>query len=305
MRFGRFGISLLFGLMLVLGAFGAKPAITSAQIDPWTCDAATPAAPASPIAPEAPAASSAAVEPVPFPENAGTLTVFAAASLTDAFNEVETTLEAANPGLDIVNNYAGSQALVTQLTEGAPADVAAFASNSAMKDATEAGVVTAEPQTFVENLLTIVVPADNPAGITSAADLAKPGVKLVLAQEDVPVGGYARDSICNMGADTATYGDDFVAKVAGNVVSEEDNVRSVLSKVDLGEADAGIVYTSDVKAADNVTTVEIPEAVNELATYPIAPVATGNQELAEAYISYILSPDGQAILESYGFIPVD
>jgi molybdate transport system substrate-binding protein len=302
MKIRRFGMSLLFGLMLMLGAFGAGPAATSAQIDPWTCDAAAPAAPASPVAADA---SPAAVEAIPFPEDAGTLTVFAAASLTDAFDEVAATLEAANPGLDIVDNYAGSQALVTQLTEGAPADVAAFASNSAMKDATEAGVVTAEAQPFVENVLTIVVPADNPAGITSAADLAKPGIKLVLAQEEVPVGGYSRQSICNMGADTATYGDDFVTMVAGNVVSEEDNVRSVLSKVDLGEADAGIVYTSDVKAADNVMTVEIPEAVNELATYPIAPVASGNQDLAAAYISFILSPDGQAILESYGFIPVD
>lgn len=304
MRLRRSGMSLLIGLMLILGAFTARPAVTSAQIDPWTCEAAAPAAPASPIATAADA-SPAAVEALPFPADAGTVTIFAAASLTDAFTEVETNLEAANPGLDIVNNFAGSQALVTQLTEGAPADVAAFASNTAMKNATEAGVVTAAPETFVENLLTIVVPADNPAGITSAADLAKPGVKLVLAQEDVPVGGYSRESICNMGADTATYGDDFVANVAANVVSEEDNVRAVLTKVDLGEADAGIVYTSDVVAAENVSTVEIPEAVNELATYPIAPVATGNQEAAAAYISYILSPEGQAILESYGFIPVD
>jgi molybdate transport system substrate-binding protein len=171
-----------------------------------------------------------------------------------------------------------------------------------MTDAIEAGVVTAEPKTFVENLLTIVVPSDNPAGIASAADLAKPGIKLVLAQEDVPVGNYSRESLCNMGIDTATYGDNFVAKVAGNVVSLEDNVRSVLSKVALGEADAGIVYTSDVTG--DVLAIAIPDEVNELATYPIAPVATGNQQLAEAYISYILSPAGQAILASYGFIPV-
>ncbi len=191
------------------------------------------------------------------------MTVFAAASLTDAFADVETTLEAANPGLDIVNNFAGSQALVTQFTEGAPADVAAFASNTAMTNAIEADVISGEPQTFAENVLTLVVPSDNPAGITSAADLANPGVKLVLAQEDVPVGGYSRESICNMAADTATYGDDFVANVAGNVVSEEDNVRAVLSKVALGEADAGIVYTSDV--TDDVVALEIPADVNELA----------------------------------------
>ncbi|MEZ4506614.1 MAG: molybdate ABC transporter substrate-binding protein [Thermomicrobiales bacterium] len=290
----------MIGLMLVVSALAARPAVTTAQIEPWACEAPAAAPAASPAAEEG---AETAAEVVPFPENAGTVTIFAAASLTDAFTEVETTLEAANPGLDIVNNFAGSQALVTQLTEGAPADVAAFASNTAMSNAIEAGTVTAEPQTFVENLLTVVVPADNPAGISSAADLAKPGIKLVLAQEDVPVGGYSRESICNMAADTATYGDDFVANVAGNVVSEEDNVRAVLSKVALGEADAGIVYTSDV--TDDVVAIAIPETVNEIATYPIAPVAAGNQDAAAAYISYILSPDGQAILESYGFIPVD
>ncbi len=300
MRFRRSGMSLLIGLMLMVSALAARPAVTTAQIEPWACEAPAAAPAASPAAEEG---AGTAAEVVPFPENAGTVTIFAAASLTDAFTEVETTLEAANPGLDIVNNFAGSQALVTQLTEGAPADVAAFASNTAMSNAIEAGTVTAEPQTFVENLLTVVVPADNPAGISSAADLAKPGIKLVLAQEDVPVGGYSRESICNMAADTATYGDDFVANVAGNVVSEEDNVRAVLSKVALGEADAGIVYTSDV--TDDVVAIAIPETVNEIATYPIAPVAAGNQDAAAAYISYILSPDGQAILESYGFIPVD
>jgi molybdate transport system substrate-binding protein len=300
MRFRRAGMSLLLGLMLVLSALAARPAVTYAQVEPWTCDAPAAAPAASPAAE---AGSPAAAEAVPFPENAGTVTIFAAASLTDAFTEVETTLEAANPGLDIVNNFAGSQALVTQLTEGAPADVAALASNSAMSDAVDAEVVSGAPQSFVENLLTVVVPSDNPAGIASADDLAKPGIKLVLAQEEVPVGGYARDSICNMAADTDTYGDDFVANVAANVVSQEDNVRAVLSKVALGEADAGIVYTSDV--TEDVVALEIPAEVNELATYPIAPVASGNQDAAAAYISFILSPDGQAILESYGFIPVD
>ncbi len=296
MRVGRFGFSLLTGLLLILGAAGVQPNGALAQIDPWTCDTAASASNSTP------AASPTPVDVVPFPDNPGTLTVFAAASLTDAFGEIATNLETANPGLEIVQNFAGSQALVTQLTEGAPADVAALASNSAMTDATEAGVVTVEPVTFVENWLTIVVPSDNPAGIASPADLAKPGLKLVLAQESVPVGGYSRASICKMGADPATYGDDFVAGVAANVVSLEDNVRSVLSKVALGEADAGIVYTSDVTS--DVAQIAIPAEVNALAGYPIAPVASGNQELAEAYISYILSPEGQAILASYGFIPV-
>lgn len=299
MHFYRAAMWLLIGLTLVLETLVARPAVTSAQIDPWTCEA--PAA--SPAAGAEEEGSPAAAEIIPFPEDAGTVTVFAAASLTDAFAEVETTLEAANPGLDIVNNFAGSQSLVTQLTEGAPADVAAFASNSAMSDAVEGALISGEPRTFAENKLTIVVPSDNPAGIASAADLATPGIKLVLAQEEVPVGGYSRDSICNMAADTATYGDDFLANVAANVVSQEDNVRAVLTKVALGEADAGIVYTSDV--TDDVASIVIPDDVNELATYPIAPVASGNHEAAAAYISFILSPDGQAIFESYGFIPVD
>lgn len=295
MNVSRVGLSFLISLCLL---FGAMPATTSAQVELWTCDAATPAPPSGTTA-----ASPIPVEPIPFPENPGTLTVFAAASLTDAFAEIEQTLEAANPGLDIVNNFAGSQALVTQLKEGAPADVAAFASNSAMKDATEAGVVTVAPKTFVQNLLTIVVPSDNPAGITSAADLAKPGIKLVLAQEEVPVGKYSRQSLCAMNSDSAIYGEDFIDHVTGNIVSLEDNVRSVLSKVALGEADAGIVYTSDV--TPDVISIDIPADVNQLATYPIAPVAEGNQNLAEAYISYVLSADGQATLAKYGFIPVD
>jgi len=297
MRIARFGFALLMGLMLILGAAGVQPSRAVAQIEPWSCDTAVAASNVTP------AASPTPVDAIPFPENPGTLTVFGAASLTDAFGEIATQLEAANPGLEIVQNFAGSQSLVTQLTEGAPADVAAFASDSAMADAIEADVVTAEPVKFVENWLTIVVPADNPAGIASPADLAKPGLKLVLAQESVPAGGYSRASICKMGADTATYGNDFVASVAANVVSQEDNVRSVLSKVALGEADAGIVYTSDVTS--DVQAIAIPANVNQVASYPIAPVASGNQELAEAYISYILSPEGQAILASYGFIPVD
>jgi molybdate transport system substrate-binding protein len=297
MWFRRTGFSRLIGMMLALSAVVAWPATTPAQIDSWTCEAPAAAAAESSVE-----ASPTAVEPIPFPEDAGTVTVFAAASLTDAFTEVETVLEAANPGLDIVNNFAGSQGLVTQLTEGAPADVAAFASNSAMANAVDADVISGEQVTFVENVLTLVVPTDNPADISSAADLANSGVKLVLAQENVPVGGYARASICKMAVDTATYGDDFVAAVAANVVSQEDNVRAVLSKVALGEADAGIVYTSDV--TDDVVAIEIPIEVNEIATYPIAPVAGGNEAAAAAYISYILSPEGQAILASYGFIPV-
>jgi molybdate transport system substrate-binding protein len=135
------------------------------------------------------------------------------------------------------------------------------------------------------------------------ADLGKDGLKLVLAAEDVPVGQYARQSICIAGADTATYGDNFVDNVSSNIVSNETNVKNVLAKVQLGEADAGIVYVTDVSAdaAADVTLIEIPDAVNVIAGYPIAAVAGGNTDAAAAFISFLLSPEGQATLASFGF----
>lgn len=250
-----------------------------------------------------PAATPTPVAALPFPEDAGEVTVFAAASLTDAFKQIADDLEAANPGLDLVFNFAGSQALVTQLTEGAKADVFASANNSQMQAAIDGGVISGEPSTFARNRLAIVVPKDNPAGITSFADLGKGGIKLVLAAEDVPVGQYARQSICLAGTDRATYGDGFVDAVAGNIVSNETNVKNVLAKVQLGEADAGIVYVTDVtpEVAGDVTLIEIPDAINVIASYPIAAVEGGNADAAAAFISYLLSPEGQMTLASFGF----
>lgn len=253
-----------------------------------------------------PVASPAAPPPtVDFPEEGGALTVFAAASLTDAFGQIETDLEAANNGLDIEYNFAGSQALVTQLAEGAEADVFASANTAQMEAAIENGSIEGEPMPFVRNRLAIVVPADNPAGVEEPADLGKDGLQLVLAQPDVPVGRYARESVCLMAEDEATFGEGFVERVSGNVVSEEEDVRDVLARVQLGEADAGIVYVSDAAAAgDEVGLIEIPGEVNVVATYPIAPVAEGDAALAAAFISYVLGPDGQATLAEYGFEPV-
>ncbi len=257
-----------------------------------------------------PTASPSPTKPAPaafaFPANGGKLTVFAAASLTDAFTQMGKELETAHPGLKITFNFAGSQTLVTQLDQGAPADLFASANQTQMKDAQSKGLIAGEPAIFVKNRLAIVVPRDNPAGIASPADLAKPGLKLVLAAPDVPVGRYARQSLCEMGKDTAAYGGDFVARVAGNVVSEEQDVREVLAKVELGEADAGVVYVSDVSpdATAKVKLIEIPAPVNVLATYPIAPVKGGNAALANAFIAYVLSPAGQATLQQYGFTPV-
>ena len=244
-------------------------------------------------------------DPAAFPAEGGDLTVFAAASLTDAFEAIEQELEAATPNLSITYNFGGSQALVTQLEEGAQADVFASANIAQMDAAIEAELVAGEPAPFIHNRLAIVTPAGNPADIESAADLGKEGILLVLAQPEVPAGRYARESVCLMAADTATYGAGFVERVAANVVSEEEDVRDVLAKVALGEADAGIVYVSDAAAAgDQVQVVDIPDEVNVIATYPVAVLAGGDEALGSAFVAYLLSEEGQAMLERYGFQPV-
>jgi molybdate transport system substrate-binding protein len=239
-----------------------------------------------------------------FPAGGGQLTVFAAASLTDAFGQMKTDLEAAHPGLAITYNFAGSQTLVTQLQQGARADVFASANTAQMKAAQQNGSIAGAPEPFAHNKLVIVTPQANPAGVASPADLARPGLKLVLALPSVPAGAYARQAICQMGQNPATYGADFAAKVSANVVSQEEDVREVLTKVQLGEADAGVVYVSDAfTVKGKVTQVAIPDAVNPTATYPIASVAGGNQDLAAAFIAYVLSPQGQKTLAADGFEP--
>ena len=237
-----------------------------------------------------------------FPPEGGNLTVFAAASLSDAFEAIGRDLAVAHPDLSITYNFGGSQALVTQLTEGAEADVLASANVSQMAAATEAGLITGDAAPFVHNRLAIVTPATNPAGIESPADLGTEGILLVLAQPEVPAGRYAREAVCKMGTDVESYGAGFTDRVAANVVSEEEDVRNVLAKVALDEADAGIVYVSDaVAAADQVQVVDIPDEVNVVATYPIAALAGGDEVLALAFIAYLLSDEGQDRLASFGF----
>jgi molybdate transport system substrate-binding protein len=267
-------------------------------------DCPAPATPAAAASSGGAAASPMAMEAA-FPEAGGDLTVFAASSLTDAFEQIATDLEAAHPGLAITYNFGGSPALVTQLSEGAEADALASANNTQMQAATDNGSISGKPVTFVHNRLVIVTPADNPAGIATPADLGNEGLKIVLAQAEVPVGRYARESVCKMAQNSAEFGEDFVARVAGNVVSEEEDVRDVLAKVTIGEADAGIVYVSDAAAAgEEVQIIEIPDALNIVASYPIAVVSGGDEALADAFIAYLLSPDGQATLADFGFEPV-
>jgi len=264
--------------------------------------AATPiAAPMQPPATEEPDLVPAAVPPTDTPEpEPRTLNVFAAASLIDAFTEIGKNFEAANPGVTVAFNFAGSQALRTQIEEGAPADVFASA-NAKEMDTLVSGshVDAAAPTPFLKNKLVVILPADNPAGIEDLEGLAAFGVKLVLAAENVPVGNYARQSLDLM---NGQFGTGFKDEVLANVVSNEDNVKQIVTKVQLGEADAGIVYTSDAVAAPELQTIEISDELNVIATYPIAPLVNSeNADLAQSFVNYVLSAEGQAVLAKWGF----
>ena len=237
-----------------------------------------------------------------------TLTIFAAASLTGAFEELAGQFEAGHPGVDVVLNFAGSNQLAQQLALGAPADIFASANPQQMQVVLDAGrVASGAPQDFAGNRLVVIYPAGNPGGLQALPDLATPGMRLVLAAPAVPVGQYTLDFL-----DKASQASEFPAgykdQVLANVVSYEENVRSVLGKVALGEADAGVVYTSDIQGSDaaEIGRLEIPDAFNTVATYPIAPLTDSAQPvLAESFISLVLSSEGQAVLETYGFLPIE
>jgi len=235
-----------------------------------------------------------------------TLTVLGAASLTDSFTELGKLFESRNDGVTVIFNFAGSQQLAQQLGEGADADVFASASKKYMDAAIESKRVNADAvTTFVKNRLVVIFPIDNPAGLKELQDLAKTGIKLDLADKVVPVGQYSLDFLDKAVKDPG-FDPQFKDNVIKNVVSYEDNVKTVLNKVTLGEADAGIVYVSDITpdAATKVSTIEIPDALNTIANYPIAPISdSNNPELAQAFVALVLSPDGQAVMAKYGFIP--
>ncbi len=242
----------------------------------------------------------------PAPAATTTLNVFAAASLSDAFKELAKLLERQRPGLVVRLNLAGSQQLATQIEQGAPADVFASADERWMAYVRERGLVSGEPVLFARNRLVVIIPRTNPARIRGLRDLARGGVKLVLGAAAVPVGRYSRTALRNLARDPA-FAADFATLVLRNVVSEEENVRSVVGKVQLGEADAGMVYRSDVSpaVAKFVRVFEIPESANVIASYPIARVQTETAvEAAQALIALVLSREGQAVLQRHGLMPV-
>jgi molybdate transport system substrate-binding protein len=224
------------------------------------------------------------------------ITVAAAASLTAAFTDIAAAFQGANPGAVVLLNFGPSDGLAGQIDEGAPVDVFASASPEWMDSVQDEGPGVSGRADFARNRLAIIVPADNPAGIEGLDDLAEDGVKLVIAAEGVPAGDYARQLLDQSGTTDAAL---------ANVVSNEEDVKGVITKVLSGDADAGIGYVTDVTPdiADRIALVEIPDDVNVIASYPIA-VVTGTEEadLAQLFVDYVLG-DGQRTLADYGFLP--
>jgi len=222
------------------------------------------------------------------------ITVFGAASLTEAFTQVAADFEGQN-GTHVRLSFGPSDGLATQIQEGAPVDVFASASPRWM-DVVEGGPGVMDRADFARNILVVITPADDPAGIHSLDDLARPGIKLVLAAEGVPVGDYAREMLANAG---------IAGEALANVVSNEDDVKGVVQKVALGEADAGIVYRTDITAAvaADVAEVTIPDDVNVTAVYAIAAIeGAPGAGLGSEFVTYVLGP-GQTVLRHAGFLP--
>ena len=220
----------------------------------------------------------------------GTVTVFAAASLTETFGALADAFEEKHPGVTVVFNFGGSSGLATQIVEGAPADVFAAASGATMTTVTDAALTEGDPTVFVTNTLEIAVPAGNPGAITGLADFADPDLSIAICAVEVPCGSASK-----------TVFD--AAEIVAAPDTLEQDVKSVLTKVELGEVDAGLVYRTDVLAAgDSVEGIEFPEASGAVGKYPIAQLAAStNGDVAAAFIAYVLSPAGMKILTDAGF----
>lgn len=234
------------------------------------------------------------------PTKGGQITVLAASSLTDAFEELAGTFEERNPGAEVRASFAASSELLAQIQQGAPADVFASASEKNMDAAVDEKLV-GEVSVFAKNRPVVIVPANNSAKIGKFEDLAGADAQIVLAEEGVPIADYAMEVLANADAE---YGAGFEKGVMDKVVSRETNVRAAANRVALGEADATFVYASDVTPdiRDRVEVVEIPNEVNVVATYPIATVRDSkNPELARAWVDLVLSEEGQDVLEEQGF----
>ena len=249
------------------------------------------------------AAASAAASAAPSGASGAALTVYGASSLKAALTKAKAAYETANPGTTVTVSTDASSALETQIEQGAPADVFLSADTTNPQKLVDKGLADGGLVPFAGNKLTIVVPTANPAGITSPMDLAKPGVKVIAAGDAVPITKYATQLVGNL-AKVAGHPADFVAKYTGNIASKEDNVAALLSKIALGEGDAGIVYVTDAKGSDKVTTIAIPDSANVPAAYDgVVVKASQNPVAAKAFLDWFAGPDGQAILNDLGFLP--
>ena len=229
-----------------------------------------------------------------------TLTVFAAASLHNAFADIAAKFEAAHPGVNVRSNFDGSQILETQLANGAPADVFASADTRWMNKAADAGLVTT-PVNFAGNSLVAITQIDE--DVHSLRDITRNGLKIAICAEAVPCGRYTRIALDKMSADPHFW-KDYAKQVMRNVVTQEQNVEAIVTKINLGEVDVGFVYASDVvqKSGVRSRSLVIPDEDQELATYPIAVVkGSANEKLARAFLEFVLSADGQTVLRGYGF----
>lgn len=234
------------------------------------------------------------------------LKVYAAASLVEVFGELGPAFEQAHPGAHVLFNFAGSQQLAQQIVLGASADVFVSANQQQMDVVIGQGMTTRqEVRLFASNRLVVVIPRANPGGIENLRDIAQPGLKIVVAAPDVPAGAYTLSFLLNAEA-SPEFGPSFRQGVLSNMVSQEENVRAVLSKVELGEADAGIVYASDAAGKSDVDVLDLPPDLNPAIAYPIAVLQDSpNADLAQAFVAFVMSSSAADVLVRYGFTPVE
>jgi len=231
------------------------------------------------------------------------LTIYGASSLKAVLARAQTAYQAANPGTTITISTDSSSALETKIEQGAPADVFLSADTANPQKLLDQGLAAGALTTFAGNLLTVIVPTANPAAIQTPADLARAGIKIITCGDTVPIARYAAQLVANL-ARQPGYPADFVAKYTANIASKEDNVAAVVSKIELGEGDAGIVYVTDARTSTKVTTVAVPNGANVSATYSgVVVKASANVAAAQAFLTWFAGPDGQAILASFGFLP--
>jgi len=235
------------------------------------------------------------------------LTVFTAASLTGAFGEIGEMFEN-ETGIHVAFNFDGSQALRTQLENGAYADAFASANMRQMNAVKDEGLMNnSSIAIFTKNKLSLIVPRDNPAKITNLSDLARPGLKIVMGTKDVPVGDYSLQIIARLGNDSA-YGPDYETKVLANVISQETNVNYVVTKVALGEADVGFAYVSDITEdlASKVDKIAIQDEYNIIAEYPMGILLESKYPAeSQEFMDLVISDEGKAVMEKYGFVPLE